>query len=101
MGRDRSVECVRGASGPRARAGVVRIRGTASFRNSVNALVLIDGIKGTLGSVHPRDIASNEVLKDPAGAIDGARGANGVLLITTMKKSPQATSGDNLTESQR
>lgn len=65
---------------------VVRIRGAASFQNSVNALVLIDGMEGTLGSVHLRDIDSIEVLKDAAGAIYGARGANGVLLITTKKK---------------
>jgi TonB-dependent starch-binding outer membrane protein SusC len=65
---------------------VVRIRGAASFQNSVNALVLIDGIEGSLGSVHLRDVASIEVLKDSAVAIYGARGANGVLLITTKKK---------------
>jgi TonB-dependent SusC/RagA subfamily outer membrane receptor len=65
---------------------VVRIRGASSFQRSVDALVLIDGIEGTLGSVHMRDIASIEVLKDSAVAIYGARGANGVLLITTKKK---------------
>jgi TonB-dependent SusC/RagA subfamily outer membrane receptor len=65
---------------------VVRIRGASSFQRSVDALVLVDGAEGTLGSVHPRDIASIEVLKDSAVAIYGARGANGVLLITTKQK---------------
>ncbi|MBA3342419.1 MAG: TonB-dependent receptor plug domain-containing protein [Gemmatimonadaceae bacterium] len=65
---------------------VVRIRGASSFQSNVNALVLIDGIEGKLGSVHVRDIASIEVLKDAAVTIYGARGANGVLLITTKKR---------------
>jgi len=48
------------------------------------ALVLIDGAEGDMGSVNPDDIASISVLKDASSAaVYGARGAFGVILITT------------------
>jgi len=49
------------------------------------ALVLIDGVQGTIGSVPVHDIQTMEVLKDAAAAIYGRRGASGVLLITTRR----------------
>ena len=49
-----------------------------------DVLILIDGAEGELGSLNPDDIASISVLKDAASAaIYGARGALGVILITT------------------
>src|SRR5690606_38654739 len=55
--------------------------------NSINGgspLVLIDGIEGNINRVNPLDIESVSVLKDAASAaIYGARGAFGVILITT------------------
>ena len=52
------------------------------------ALVLIDGAEGDMGSVNPDDIASISVLKDASSAaVYGARGAFGVILITT--KNPE------------
>jgi TonB-linked SusC/RagA family outer membrane protein len=52
------------------------------------ALVLIDGAEGDMGSVNPADIASITVLKDASSAaVYGARGAFGVILITT--KNPE------------
>ena len=68
----------------------IRIRGigTASANNS-NALIIIDGapaIDGTnpLSSLNSKDIESITVLKDAASsALYGARGANGVILVTT------------------
>lgn len=49
-----------------------------------NALVLIDGFPGSINDINPNDIASVSVLKDAAAtAIYGARGANGVVLVTT------------------
>ncbi len=52
------------------------------------ALVLIDGAEGDMGSVNPNDIASISVLKDASSAaVYGARGAFGVILITT--KNPE------------
>ena len=50
------------------------------------AMVLIDGFAGSFSDVSPNDIESVSVLKDAAAtAIYGARGANGVVLITTKK----------------
>ena len=68
----------------------VRIRGVGSFLSSNEALFVIDDVPmdvgngPTLRAINPRDIASIEVIKDPAGlAMYGVRGANGVILIST------------------
>lgn len=61
----------------------INIRGFNSI-NGGNPLVLIDGIEGNITRVNPNDIESVTVLKDAASAaIYGARGAFGVILITT------------------
>ncbi|MGX5689154.1 TonB-dependent receptor [Arcticibacter tournemirensis] len=61
----------------------VNIRGFNSI-NGGSPLVLVDGIEGNIARVNPNDIASVSVLKDAASAaIYGARGAFGVILITT------------------
>ena len=64
------------------------IRGITSFGNgSSNPLILIDGIELTVSDLrrlNPDDIAQFSILKDaPATALYGARGANGVILVTT------------------
>lgn len=67
--------------------GSVNVRGFASI-NSTNAgpLMLIDGVPGSINNVNPRDIENISVLKDAAAAaIYGARGAFGVVLVTTKK----------------
>ena len=49
-------------------------------------MYVVDGIPfdGSLSSINPSDIESMTVLKDAsAGALYGARGANGVVMITT------------------
>ncbi|MBQ6821132.1 MAG: SusC/RagA family TonB-linked outer membrane protein, partial [Bacteroidales bacterium] len=49
-----------------------------------SALVLIDGVEGSLGSVNPSDIETVAVLKDASSAsIYGSRAYNGVILVTT------------------
>ncbi|MBD0349945.1 MAG: TonB-dependent receptor [Flavisolibacter sp.] len=64
------------------------IRGATSIGQGGNALVLIDGVEGDPSLINPNDIASISILKDAASAaIYGARGAFGVVLITT--KNPQ------------
>lgn len=51
-----------------------------------SALVLIDGVEGDLTTVNPDDVETVSVLKDAASAaVYGARGAFGVILITTKK----------------
>ncbi len=63
------------------------IRGVTSFGYKVDPLILIDGIElstGDLAKLHPDDIASFAIMKDAtATALYGARGANGVILVTT------------------
>lgn len=63
------------------------IRGVTSFGYSRDPLILIDNIESTtsaLARINPDDIASFSILKDAtASALYGARGANGVILITT------------------
>lgn len=64
----------------------VRIRGGMSITGSNDPLYIIDGVQveGGLSAVAPQDIQSIDVLKDAAAtAIYGARGANGVIIITT------------------
>lgn len=66
-----------------------RIRGTGTINNS-DPLLVIDGIPTDipLNSLSPDDISSVEILKDAsAAAIYGARGANGVVIITTKRGS--------------
>ena len=63
----------------------INVRGFNSI-NGGTPLVLIDGIQGDIERVNPADIESVTVLKDAASAaIYGARGAFGVILITTKK----------------
>ncbi|WP_259323196.1 carboxypeptidase-like regulatory domain-containing protein [Parabacteroides gordonii] len=66
----------------------IRIRGVASFggddSSKADALVLIDGIPGSLNDINAEDVESISVLKDAStAAIYGARAANGVILVTT------------------
>ncbi len=62
----------------------VRIRGVGTINNS-DPLYIVDGIPvDGLDFLNPRDIETMNILKDAASAaIYGARGANGVVLITT------------------
>jgi TonB-linked outer membrane protein, SusC/RagA family len=63
----------------------VNIRGVGTLGNS-SALVIIDGIPGSLNNLNPNDIDNISILKDAASAaIYGARAANGVILVTTKK----------------
>lgn len=75
-------------SGEPGNEGVnLRIRGTGTFSGAGNdPLVIVDGLPGSLTSINPNDIESVSVLKDASSAaIYGARGANGVVVITTKK----------------
>ena len=62
----------------------VTIRGKGTIGNS-SPLYVIDGVPGgNIDGINPADIESIDVLKDAASAaIYGARGANGVILVTT------------------
>ena len=69
------------------------IRGTTSIGQGGSALVLIDGVEGDPSVINPNDIASVSILKDASSAaIYGARGAFGVVLITTKNPAKGKTS---------
>ncbi len=64
----------------------ILIRGVSSINAGTAPLIVLDGLpySGYLNDINPADIASMTVLKDAASnALYGARGANGVILITT------------------
>ncbi|WP_324680031.1 TonB-dependent receptor [Hymenobacter sp. GOD-10R] len=66
----------------------VRVRGGGSITQDNSPLYVVDGIQveNALSVISPQDIKSVDVLKDAAStAIYGARGANGVVIITTKK----------------
>lgn len=76
-------------SGAPGSGSQIRIRGGSSLNASNDPLIVIDGLplQGVdINSINPNDIESFSVLKDAsATAIYGARGANGVIIITTKK----------------
>jgi TonB-linked SusC/RagA family outer membrane protein len=64
----------------------VKVRGGGSITQDNSPLYIVDGIQieNALSVIAPQDIASVDVLKDASStAIYGARGANGVVIITT------------------
>lgn len=66
----------------------IKIRGGTSITQSNEPLYVVDGVPQTegLAFLDPTDVESIDVLKDAsATAIYGARGANGVVLVTTKK----------------
>jgi TonB-linked SusC/RagA family outer membrane protein len=74
-------------NGDPAGQGTIQIRGASSLNGGNGPLYVIDGvINDDANFLNPADIASIEILKDAASAsIYGARGANGVILITTKR----------------
>ncbi len=72
---------------PGAYQSRVVIRGLSTINSSSDPLYVVDGVvMEDFGLMNPNDIESIEVLKDAsAAAIYGARGANGVILVTTKR----------------
>ncbi len=61
-----------------------RVRGGSSIHLNNDPLIIVDGIEQTMEGLNPADIETFSILKDAAStAIYGARGSNGVILITT------------------
>ena len=95
-------------SGQPGSGSSIRIRGIGSIEGTLEPLYVIDGVPintpsgigattgptiSPLETINPKDVESIEILKDAsATAIYGARGANGVILITTKRgKAGEAT----------
>ena len=74
------------ASGTPGSAASIRIRGIGSINASQEPLIVVDGVpyEGSLNSIPTQDIESMTILKDAAAnSMYGARGSNGVIMITT------------------
>ena len=103
QGRIAGVDVAQSGSKPGAVPNIL-IRGRRSFNAGNNPLYVVDGIpmtgdrnelsnsrpfdfaSGGYEDINPNDVVSLEVLKDAsAAAIYGARGANGVILVTTKR----------------
>lgn len=88
-GRFSGVQLTQTSGSPGADGSSIVIRGIGTFGNST-PLIVIDNIQyddlAAFNNLAPSDIESVTVLKDAsASAIYGARGANGVILVTTRK----------------
>lgn len=79
---------VQSANGQPGTSATIRVRGVGSINAGMNPLYVVDGVPfdGDLSSLNTADIESMTVLKDAAStALYGARGANGIIMITTKK----------------
>ena len=86
------------ASGMPGSTPTIRIRGINSINAGSDPLIVVDGspYDGSLNNINPADVESLTVLKDAAStALYGARGGNGVVLITT--KSGRRGQATNIT----
>ena len=76
-------------SGVQITNGEVIIRGgSGSFQGSSAALIIVDGVvseSDILKILRPIEVKSINVIKDGSSAVYGSRGANGVILIETLK----------------
>ena len=76
------------SSGQPGSSADIYVRGIGSISANKKALIVVDGVpyEGSLNQIAPGDIESMTVLKDAAAnSLYGARGSNGVVLITTKK----------------
>ncbi|MEA1786971.1 SusC/RagA family TonB-linked outer membrane protein [Arenibacter sp. GZD96] len=70
----------------------IQIRGNNSLNAGSSPLIVVDGIiyNGDLSDINPADIDKLDVMKDASSAaVYGARGANGVILVTTKRGSSE------------
>ena len=82
------VQVISSSGDPASSGATIRIRGIGSMSASNAPLYIVDGMPydGSISEINPNDVESMSVLKDAAAsAIYGARGANGVVLITTKR----------------
>ncbi|NOR75177.1 MAG: TonB-dependent receptor plug domain-containing protein [Draconibacterium sp.] len=74
--------------GAQVRNGEIILRGSRSFQGSSAAVIVVDGAISDydfLNSLRPIEIKRVDILQDAASSVYGSRGANGVVLIETLK----------------
>ncbi len=85
QGRLAGVQVIASEGSPGADV-LIRVRGGGSITQDNSPMYVVDGVQveNALSVISPQDIQSIDVLKDASTtAIYGARGANGVIIITT------------------
>jgi len=93
-GKSAGVQVFNQSNQPGASSPSIRIRGISSINAGNSPLIILDGapFDGDINAINASDIENMTVLKDAASnALYGARGANGVIMITTKNGKP----GDN------
>ncbi|CAG5000117.1 TonB-dependent receptor P26 [Dyadobacter sp. CECT 9275] len=87
QGKVAGLQVTQNSGQPGDDGAIMVIRGLGTFSDAgAGPLVLVDGVVGTLSNLNSDNIESISVLKDAASAsIYGARGANGVILVTTKR----------------
>ncbi|MCL6102276.1 MAG: SusC/RagA family TonB-linked outer membrane protein [Bacteroidetes bacterium] len=84
-GKLSGVLTIQQAGEPGANASQIIIRGLSSWNGS-QPLVLVDGVERDFKDLDPNEVATISVLKDAsATAVFGAKGANGVIIVTTKR----------------
>ena len=89
-GKMAGVQLTNASGQPGATTPTIRVRGISSINAGNAPLIILDGAPydGDMNNINSQDIESMTVLKDAASnALYGARGANGVIMITTKKGS--------------
>jgi TonB-linked SusC/RagA family outer membrane protein len=87
-GRMAGIIALQNSGEPGQDGTTIRIRGVSTIGDA-NALIIVDGVERDMNSINPSDIENISVLKDAASVAPyGMRGANGVVLITTKRGSP-------------
>jgi TonB-dependent SusC/RagA subfamily outer membrane receptor len=93
QGRLAGVSIINKSAAPGANPEIL-IRGINSITASNSPLIVLDGIpfNGSISSINPGDIETFNVLKDASStAIYGTRGSNGVIIITTKKRTNKSS----------
>lgn len=87
QGKLPGLQVIQGSGEPGNEGVQLRVRGVTTFSNAgSDPLVIVNGVPGNLSALNPNDIESITLLKDAAvTAMYGARGANGVIVVTTKK----------------
>ena len=96
QGKVAGVQITNSSGAPGSTPNVI-IRGVTT-QNGSSPLYVVDGIPGVnINSINQNDIKSIEILKDAAStSIYGARGSNGIILITTKKGAANTKTQFNL-----
>jgi len=71
--------------GVQVKGNLIRIEGISSNKDTTPLFVLDGVIVDKIDDINPSQVKSIEILKGASSSIYGSRGANGVILITTIR----------------